>query len=171
MDLIDSNLGSRELREPLYDVVSYAQAAVVPTTVSFFGHTRAANGVQVTNLSKANELGAGEHMQVYRIRVGLLNALAADVAAIRKAYALEVTIAGKRVLTTPLALVPLGGSVDAAYAMFELPEDLKLEIQSSVAFQVELKGSATYTMTATASSGVGVDILVVLDGVHAVPIN
>lgn len=167
-NLIDPENGSRELREPLFDVMTYAPLAVLPTVISFFGHTEDVSGPEVTNMTKPNELPAGEHMKVMRLRVGFANTDAGDLAAILKAYRAQLIVAGKAVLTAPLYMVPYGGTLDTAYILFEISEQDAIEIQEGARFRVELQSKAGYTLVGV---GKGTDINVALDGIHAVPIN
>lgn len=172
--LVDANNGSRELREGLFDVVSFAKTTDVGPTVTFFGHTQDVSGPQVTNMTKANELPAGESMTVYSLKIALKNVAAADAAAIRKAFRIRLLVAEKPVLTGPLEKFPYGGNAqseitEVAAKPFWINDDtLAIEIPSGVRFRVELQGSAKYTLT---DANKGVDFLCELDGIHAVPIN
>ncbi len=173
-ELVDANNGSRELREGLFDVVSFAKTTQMPTTITFFAHTQDVNGPQVTNLTKANELPAGEEMTVYSMKIALKNVAAADAAAIRKNYRARLIVAEKPVLTGPLEKFPYGGNAqsevtEVAAQPFWINDDtLAIDIPSGVRFRVELQSNATYTLT---DANKGVDILLELDGIHAVPIN
>jgi hypothetical protein len=166
--------GGRELRECLFDVQSYAQAGVMPPIITFFGHTQDVSGPQVTNMTKANELPAGERMQVYSLKIALLNAAAADLAKVRKLYRVRVFVAEKPVLTGPTMKFPYGGNAISegtevsAIPFFINDDTLVIDIPEGVRFRVELQSSTGYTL---ADGTKGMDILVELDGIHTVPIN
>lgn len=176
--LIDPMNGSRELREGLFDVVSYAAQAVIPATITFFGHTQDVSGPQVTNLTKANELPAGESMRVYSLRIGFTGGTgldATDLAAIRKKFRVRLFVAEKPVLTGLTQQFPFGGGMlsDEGSEVGAIPfwitdDDLAIQIKEGVRFRVELQSSASYTLTHASKT---VDIIVMLDGIHAVPVN
>ncbi|MBZ5580898.1 MAG: hypothetical protein LAQ30_01610 [Acidobacteriia bacterium] len=168
-DYINPNLGALELREALYDTLSYAKGAALPTTLAFFTHTISVNGAQVTNMKKANELPAGEAMDVYRVRIGFRDVAAADLLAIKQLFAVVMKVAGKEVLRGPIEMFPGGGSFEstAAFATFDIPEDLVHKIPPSTTFNFELVGAGYTLLDAT----LGVDIVAMLDGIHAVPRN
>jgi hypothetical protein len=173
-DMVDPIQGARELRESLYDVVSYAQGAVMPTVVSFFSHTKGVAGPQVTNLTRANQLPTGEAMVVYSVRLLIKNGAAADVAKIRKNYALRIIVAGKQLLIGPTEKFPYGGNAlgegtEVSAQVFFIDDDsLVIKIQPTIDFQVDLVSNATYTLT---DGTKGVDLLCELDGIHTVPMN
>jgi hypothetical protein len=174
-DFVDPIQGSRELRSPIYDVVSFAKQVAVGPVVSFFTHTRNGSGPQVTNLEKANELTAGERMVVYSIRLLVKGAAAADAAALRKAFAVRLKVAGKEVFISPTEKCPYGGVgiSDAGSEMnaqvFKIEsDDLAIVIPQGVTFSADLVGSAAYTLT---DANKGVDFVLELDGIHTVPMN
>lgn len=173
-DLIDPNIGGRELREGLYDMVSYAKTTDVPAVVNFFSHKESTDGPGVTNMEKPNELPAGQAMTVYSMKLAILNAAAADLAAIRKNYRLRLYVAGKPVLSGKTEKFPFGGVAtseagEAAAQIFWInSEELKIVIQTGVNFRVALEAAAKYTLT---DANKGVDFLVELDGIHIVPQN
>jgi hypothetical protein len=172
--LIDPNNGSRELREGLFDVVSFAKQTAVGPIVTFFGHTQDVAGPQVTNMTKANELPAGESMLAYSLKIAFKNAAAADLAALRKAFRARLYVAEKPVLTGPTEKFPYGGvatseGTEVSALPFWINDDtLAIPIQEGVRFRVQLEGNAAYLLT---DANKGVDILCELDGIHAVPIN
>lgn len=172
--LVSAANGSRELREGLFDVVSFAKQTAVGPIVTFFGHTQDVSGPQVTNLTKANELPAGESMKVYSLRIAFLTAAAADIAAVRKAFRVRLFVAEKPVLTGPTQKFPYGGNASSeatevsAQPFWITDDSLVIPIPEGVRFRVELQGSAAYTLT---DANKGLDILCELDGIHAVPVN
>jgi hypothetical protein len=174
-DFVDPIVGSRELREGLFDVVSFAALAVVGPTVTFFGHTQDVSGPQVTNLTKANELPTGEQMLVYSLKIAFKNAdTATDLPKLRKAFRARLFVAEKPVLTGPTEKFPYGGVATSegseinARPFWIQDDTLVIKIPSGVRFRVELQGNASYTLTHATK---GVDIVCELDGIHAVPMN
>lgn len=63
---------------PLYDTIVLAAAGTLGPLTEFFGRTASANGINVTNMVKPNELPGTEAFEVHALRVMVLG-VAADI--------------------------------------------------------------------------------------------
>ena len=173
--------------EPIYDTLwnpatgaPYAAAAVIPNLSQFFTAPGAKTLAQ-TNVTSAKKLDAPEAFAVMglRFRVGE-DILLADFIALFNSFCLEFIIGQKSYNRAPLWFYVAGGGVTGLSnisdqsaltngvpgrnAMHALQINIVIDNQAS--FYGQLNGSPV-TLTAAASGGVGANIMLLLDGLHA----
>lgn len=145
---------------PLYDTIVLAAAGTLGPLTEFFTHTVGANGINVTNLAKANELAGTEAFEVHSMRVFVLG-IAADVTdmyqnlcvRLRRGNAVELEApveywaggAGFH-LATAASTDVFNGAADPR-AVVSL-EDEPIRIEGGDPFRVTMEGALT---TATAA--------------------
>jgi hypothetical protein len=153
------------LQTPLYDTKSVAASASTTTKIQFFANTRAANGLDVTNLKRANQLEQGEKFTCYGISFEIVQP---DLASLYKNFALQFILSGKVRWEGPVSMLPAGGGIHAAVtttattttiveATNGLPSvgavemfapDLAIIIEGGQHFSAELVATTAFTATA-----------------------
>lgn len=180
--------------EPIYDTLwnpatgaPYAQASVIPSGAQFFTAPTSKTLAQ-TNVQTAKKLDAPEAFSVMAIRFRISETtLIADVLQLYNNFVLEFWIGQKSYNRAPLwyytpggGLSGFAGSVGSVFttgaagavtngvpgrqAMHALQINIVIDNQAS--FFGQLIGT-NVTLTATGSGGVGTNLMMLLDGLHA----
>lgn len=164
---------------PLYDTKTIA-AGATGAVITFFAQLRSIVGRAVTNMTKANELPAGERFEAFSLRLLLLNCAKADIFALYTGFGAIMKVSGKTLLEAPVDYLPGGGGITGedntaatmhytngvadprAVVMF--PDLYKIPIEAGEPFEIALEGTS-FVASAT------MVIRAVLEGVHFRPIG
>jgi len=162
---------SRRQLTPLYDTFVNAAGAIGPD-IALFARTAAANGINVTNMTRANQLPGTDNFTVQALRIVPVAVTEADWILMLKGFICRL-IRGRAVeleagleyfasgagLTTPLATstTAVGNGQADPRAVADLG-DSPIQITGGDQFEVHLIGPAAVTVAA------GVWVRVYLDG-------
>ena len=169
--------------EPLYDTLTVAQAANVlagSQSQAFFSNP-AGRAINLTNVSKANQLPAPEAFAVMAIQLHIdENILIADLRALQNNMVLEFWIGQKSYNRGPTWYYTAGGGiagfsgVSTAQAVQNgipganatNPREINIVIDNQASFFGQFNGTQ-FTLATTANGGVGMTAMLLLDGFHA----
>ncbi len=164
---------------PIYDTKTIS-AGATGASIAFFAQQRSTVGRAVTNMTKANELPAGERFEAYSLRLLLLNCAKADIDALYAGFAALLKVSGKPVLEGPVEYFSGGGGIygaDSTASVFNynngvpdpravvmFPEQYKIAIEAGEPLELTLEGTSF-------TAGATMKIKALLEGVHYWPVN
>lgn len=169
--------------EPLYDTLTVAQAAnVLSATLSqqFFNNSQNKT-INQTNVTKPGQLPAPEAFALMCIQLHFdENILLADLRALYNNFVLEFFIGQKVYNRGPLWYYNAGGGIAGNFTTGATsvltngvtgsnnknPREINIVVDNQASFGGQFNG-AQITLTATASGGVGMTAMMLLDGFHA----
>jgi hypothetical protein len=169
--------------EPLYDQLSIAQAANVlagSQSQAFFAQA-AGRAINLTNVQTPKKLDAPEAFAVMAIQIHVdENILIKDFIALNDNMVLEFYIGQKSYNRGPIWYYTAGGGISGFSGISNAqavtngipganatnPREINIVIDNQASFYAWFNGTQ-FTLTATASGGVGLLATLVLDGFHA----
>jgi hypothetical protein len=154
----------------MFDTQTLAIGALAKSLVFFVQAQNGSTiGPEITNMTKSNgELPNPERMQVYSVRVELINFGKADAIGLITNYAIKISLNGSPYMHAPITFCPQGGGVVGdefngiadARATLQFPEEFKIDWTQGTQVQVKLESGAGYTMIAAGT------VRIWLDGIH-----
>jgi len=161
-----------ERREPLYDTLNVVKQTTVKSGQKMFTLGLDNRAINLTNVTGNGELPSPERHTVMSIRIDFQDTPNADIIGLCKNLVGRLVVSGGKMITAPLNFYNAGvqngqNGVADARAIMQLPDGYVINIEAGEKFYFEMIGTDYLLTDATT----GLNMRVMLDGLHSVPLT